>query len=89
VKTDGRDAAALCSCLDRHLAGNRGALAPVWVPTEAQEQARALGRQRQSLQRERVRLILQARAQRNWCGEHLPKDWWNGSGVRAAGPDAA
>jgi len=76
VKTDGRDAAALCSCLDRHLAGNRGALAPVWVPTEAQEQARALGRQRQSLQRERVRLILQGKSAAQLCGESLPKDWW-------------
>jgi transposase len=76
VKTDGRDAAALCSCLGRHLAGNRGALAPVWVPTEAQEQARALGRQRQSLQRERVRLILQGKSAAQLCGEHLPKDWW-------------
>ena len=37
VKTDGRDAGALCSCLDRYLAGNGGALAVVWVPTEAQE----------------------------------------------------
>jgi transposase len=76
VKTDSRDAAALCSCLDRHLAGNRGALAPVWVPTVAQEQARALGRQRQSLQRERVRLILQGKSAAQLCGEHLPKDWW-------------
>ncbi len=57
VKTDSRDAAALCSCLDRYLAGNRGALAVVRVPTEAEEAARALGRQRQALARERVRLI--------------------------------
>jgi len=27
VKTDARDAGALCSSLDRHLAGNSGALA--------------------------------------------------------------
>jgi len=76
VKTDSRDAAALCSCLDRHLAGNRGALAPVWVPTPAQEQARAVGRQRQSLQRERVRLILQGKSAALLCGQPLPKDWW-------------
>jgi transposase len=76
VKTDGRDAGALCSCLDRYLAGNRGALAPVWIPTEAQEQARALGRQRQSLQSARVRLILQGKSAAQLCGLHLDKDWW-------------
>lgn len=76
VKTDSRDAAALCSCLDRHLAGNCGALAPVWVPSEAQEQARARGRQRQSLQRERVRLILQGKSAALLCGQRLPTDWW-------------
>src|SRR5271157_1527721 len=58
VKTDGRDAGALCSCLDRYIAGNRGALAVVWIPSEAQEAARSVGRQRQSLARERVRLTL-------------------------------
>src|SRR5208283_1709680 len=62
VKTDQRDAAALCSCLDRYLAGNRGALAVVRVPSEAEEQARAVARQRQSLQQERVRLVLKARS---------------------------
>src|SRR4051812_3945892 len=62
VKTDGRDAAALCSCLDRYLAGNRGALAVVRVPSEAEEAARSIGRQRQSLARERVRLILQGKS---------------------------
>lgn len=43
VKTDSRDANALCSCLDRYLAGNRGALAVVRVPGEAEEAARAVG----------------------------------------------
>jgi transposase len=42
IKTDQRDAAALCSCLDRHLAGNRGALAIVRVPSATEEQARAV-----------------------------------------------
>jgi len=36
VKTDSRDAAALCSCLDRYLAGNRGALAVIRVPSEVE-----------------------------------------------------
>src|SRR5882724_3163849 len=72
VKTDRRDAAALCSCLDRYLAGNRGALAVVRVPSEAEEAARAFGRQRQSLGRERVRLILQGKSAALLRGERLP-----------------
>jgi transposase len=76
VKTDSRDAAALCSCLDRYLAGNRGALAVVRVPGEAEEAARALGRQRQALARERVRLTLQGKSAALLCGLALPKDWW-------------
>jgi transposase len=55
VKTDGRDAGALCSSLDRHLCGNRGALAVVRVPTEEEEALRGVSRQRQSLVRDRVR----------------------------------
>jgi transposase len=76
IKTDGRDAAALCSCLDRYLAGNRGALAVVRVPTEAEEAARAIGRQRQALANERVRLTLQGKSAALLRGCLLPKDWW-------------
>jgi transposase len=76
VKTDSRDAAALCSCPDRYLAGNRGALAVVRVPTEAEEAARAVGRQRQALAHERVRLTLQGKSAALLRGLPLPKDWW-------------
>lgn len=76
VKTDGRDAAALCSCLDRYLAGNRRALAVVRVPTQVEEAARAIGRQRQSLARERVRLTVQGKSAALLRGVHLPKEWW-------------
>ena len=76
VQTDSRDAAALCSCLDRYLAGNRGALAAVRVPTEVEEAARAIGRQRQALAHERVRLTLQGKSAALLCGIALPKDWW-------------
>jgi transposase len=76
VKTDSRDAAALCSCLDRYLAGNRGALAVIRVPSEAEEAARAIGRQRQSLAHERARLILQGKSAALLRGCPLPKDWW-------------
>jgi transposase len=76
VKTDGRDAGALCSCLDRYLAGNRGALAVVWIPSEAQESARGVGRQRQSLARERVRLALRGKGLARLRGLSLPATWW-------------
>jgi len=77
VKTDGRDAGALCSCLDRYLAGNRGALAVVWIPSEAQEAARSVGRQRQSLMRERVRLTLRGKGLARLRGLSLPAEWWH------------
>jgi len=77
VKTDGRDAGALCSCLDRYLAGNRGALAVVWIPSEAEEAARSIGRQRQSLARERVRLTLRGQGLARLRGLSLPATWWH------------
>jgi transposase len=76
VKTDGRDAGALCSCLDRYLAGNRGALAVVWIPSEAEELARGVGRQRQTLARERVRLTLRGKGLARLRGLSLPATWW-------------
>jgi transposase len=76
VKTDGRDAGALCSCLDRYLAGNRGALAVVWIPSEAEEAARGVGRQRQSLSRERVRLTLRGKSLARLRGLSIPAEWW-------------
>ena len=42
VKTDGRDAGALCSCLDRYLAGNRGANRHVLPPSYRPFQGRSL-----------------------------------------------
>lgn len=77
VKTDGRDAGALCSCLDRYLAGNRCALAVVWIPSEAEEAARGLGRQRQTLARERVRLALRGKGLARLRGLSLPATWWH------------
>ena len=77
VKTDGRDAGALCSCLDRYLSGNRGALAVVWIPSEAEEAARSFGRQRQTLARERVRLTLRGKGLARLRGLSLPAEWWH------------
>jgi transposase len=49
VKTDGLDAKALCLKLDRFVQGNRSALALVRVPSEKEEQQRAIHRQREQL----------------------------------------
>jgi transposase len=76
VKTDARDAGALCSSLDRHLAGNRGALAIVRVPSEAQEAARGVSRQRQGLVRDRVRFTLRGKGIARLRGITLPPEWW-------------
>ncbi len=56
VKTDGLDAKALCLKLDRFVQGNRDALAIVRVPSEEEEQARAIHRQREQLVKARKQL---------------------------------
>jgi transposase len=60
VKTDRRDALALVSCLDRYLAGNTAALTVITVPSDEQEHARSLTRQRAQLLAERKRLAAQS-----------------------------
>jgi len=53
VKTDQRDARELCLRLDQYVRGNTAAFTLVRVPTPAQEQRRALCRQRGTLLKER------------------------------------
>jgi transposase len=76
VKTDNRDALALCAMLDRHLAGNTEALCVIRVPSEAEEQARGLTRQRGSLVVDRTRLINRAKGTARYFGYNLPQRWW-------------
>ena len=56
VKTDPRDATTLCQRLSRYLEGNTRELAVIRVPTEAEEQARHVSRQREQLVRHRQKL---------------------------------
>jgi transposase len=58
MKTDQLDARALCQRLDRYVRGNTDAFTVVRVPTPAQEQWRALCRQRATLLKERQRCEL-------------------------------
>ena len=62
VVTDKTDARELTLNLDRYLRGNLRAMSVVRVPTPAEEQRRALSRQREQLRRERQRLAAQGRS---------------------------
>ena len=76
VKTDGRDAKALCLKLDRYVEGNREALALVRVPSEAEEQARAIHRQREQLVRARKQFEAHGRSLMVNHGVEPVKSWW-------------
>ena len=76
VKTDKRDAKQLALHLDRYAKGNHEAFCVVRVPTPEQEQERSIWRQRESFQRERLRLAAQGRSHPLYYGEHLQGEWW-------------
>jgi transposase len=76
VKTDGRDARALCEVLERFDRGNKNALAVVRVPTEQEERLRTVARQREALTRARMRLEAQGRGVALYHGHQLKGRWW-------------
>jgi transposase len=76
VKTDGLDAKALCLKLDRYVEGNRSALAVVRVPSEKEEQLRAIHRQREQLVKTRKRLEAQGRSLMVNHGLEPEQNWW-------------
>lgn len=76
VKTDARDARELCGHLDRYLAGNERALSVVCVPTEAEEQARSLSRQRETLAKELKRFQNVGLSNARYYGLELQTTWW-------------
>jgi transposase len=76
VKTDGLDAKALCLKLDRFVEGNRAALAKVRVPSEEEEQLRAIHRQREQLVKARKQLEAQGRSLMVNHGVEPVKSWW-------------
>jgi transposase len=90
VKTDKRDAAELCSNLDRYLAGNKRALTAVRVPSEQEERGRSLGRLREKLSRELKRLANSGQGTALYYGYTLAGHWWkpkNFARLRANLPD--
>jgi transposase len=76
VKTDGLDAKALCLKLDRFVQGNGDALALVRVPTEEEEQLRAIHRQREQLVKARKQLEAQGRSLMVNHGLEPVQQWW-------------
>jgi transposase len=76
VKTDGLDAKALCLRLDRFVQGNRAALALVRVPSEEEERARAIHRQREQLVKVRKQLEAQGRSLMVNHGLEPVQQWW-------------
>ena len=77
-KTDKRDAGELCDCLDRYLRGQDKALSVVAVPTEEQEEKRALIRYHRQIMKDRGRG--EARGKGLLCaqGIQVRGRWWKG-----------
>ena len=78
VKTDPRDALTLCQRLSRYLDGNVHELAVVRVPTEEEEKARHLHRQRETLVRHRCKLEATGRGMLVSHGLPAPSHWHRG-----------
>ncbi len=76
VKTDPRDATTLCQRLSRYLEGNTRELAVIRVPSEAEEQARHLSRQREQLVHHRQKLEAQGRSLLVSHALPAPGHWW-------------
>jgi transposase len=79
VSTDKRDARAIAGRLDRYLAGNTEALVPVRIPSEPEEDERALSRQRDQMLKARKQFEAQGRGLLMFKGLNCPAYWWRGS----------
>jgi transposase len=76
-KTDKLDARALCLRLSRWLDGNRDELAPIRIPTQAEQRRREATRRRQFLAREIRALANRGHGQvAEYCHQSLPHRWW-------------
>lgn len=76
VKTDPRDAATLCQRLSRYVEGNTRELAVIRVPSEEEEQARHVSRQREQLVQHRQKLEAQGRSLLVSHSLPAPAHWW-------------
>ncbi len=76
VNTDKRDSRAIAGRLDRFLAGNDEALVRVRIPTEKEEDQRALARQRDQMMKARKQFEAQGRSLLHFKGLNCPAYWW-------------
>jgi transposase len=76
VKTDPRDATTLCQRLSRYLEGNTRELAVIRVPSQEEEQARHVSRQRTQLMCHRQKLEAQGRSLLISHALPAPAHWW-------------
>jgi transposase len=81
VNTDKRDSRAIAGRLDRFLAGNDEALVRVRIPTEEEEDERAISRQRDQMMKGRKQFEAQGRSLLMFKGLACPEHWWRGSEV--------
>lgn len=79
VNTDRKDARAIGGRLDRYLAGNTEALVQVRIPTESEEDQRAVSRQRDQLLKARKQFEAQGRSLLQFKGLNCPAHWWRGT----------
>ena len=76
-KTDKLDARALCLRLSRWLDGNRDELAPIRIPSEAEQRRRERSRRRRFLSRQIRMLANRGHGQvAEYCHQKLPHRWW-------------
>jgi transposase len=76
-KTDKRDARALCLRLSRWLEGNPDELAPIRIPSEAEQRKRETTRRRKFLKRQIRQLANRGHGQvAEYCHAKLPSRWW-------------
>jgi hypothetical protein len=76
VKTDPRDATTLCQRLSRYLEGNTRELAVIRVPSQQEEQARHVSRQREQFVHHRQKLEAQGRSLLISHALPAPAHWW-------------
>jgi transposase len=76
VKTDKTDALALVQRLDRYVQGNTKALAVIHVPSEVEEEERAISRHREQLKNDRKTHEAQGRSLLLYQGHRVTGAWW-------------
>jgi len=76
VQTDKLDSRHLADKLQRYVLGNKKAMVPVYIPTEAQEQQRLESRHRRSLQKQLLRLQRRGASLLLSQGIFQTHNWW-------------